>query len=79
MYRQLEARQPDEGLDFSFLAEELDRIHEAALRIWKEQQHRLLTTHGGEHIAQVEENLDHLSRPLFEAGRGLSQVEIYVL
>lgn len=61
------------------LADQLDKLYEVALEIWQEQHLRSFTTHGKDHISQVEANLDALTRPLDSTTRGLKAEEIYVL
>ena len=72
LYGELREQTPD-------LAESLDRIRDAALEIWAEQRMAKFTAHGKDHIAQVEVNLDALTRPLVEAGEALKPQEIFVL
>src|SRR5688572_18420972 len=57
-----------------------DRIYEEALRIWNSEPLPKFTTHGRDHIEQVEKNLDDLTRPLQESKeKRLSDEEIFVL
>jgi len=63
----------------SALAESLTEIRKRAVDIWTEQNHRTFTTHGEDHFAQVEKNLDQLTRPLQAGSVPLTASEIYVL
>lgn len=65
--------------DASDLANNLDRIWEEALAIWREPRLLSMTQHGRPHLEQVEKNLDQLSQPLYLQGLPLSSAEIYVL
>lgn len=65
--------------DASELADNLDRIWEEALAIWREPRLLSMTQHGRPHLEQVEKNLDQLSQSLYLQGLPLSSAEIYVL
>ena len=57
LYQALRDTDPD-------LAKRLDKIFEEAREIWKYPHLLEMTEHGYAHIAQVETNLDALTRPL---------------
>lgn len=63
----------------SALAADLDRVIHEALEIWKRPHLNAFTEHGAAHIAQVERNLDALTRPLQASKAPLGAEEIYVL
>ena len=62
------------------LQNEFDSIYQESIKIWDEQYLRQFTTHGKEHTAQVEKNLDSLTRPLqISDETKLKAEEIFVL
>lgn len=61
------------------LAQEFDAIYRESLNIWNEQHLREFTVHGKLHTAQVERNLDSLTRPLQNSRMSLKAEEIFAL
>src|ERR1700694_282458 len=61
------------------LALALGRICDEAAEIWKSQNLREFTVHGGPHYSQVEANLDSLTINLEASTHPLSPEEIFVL
>ena len=78
---------PHDRRSLIFLREELnsdlgtkfDRIYDEALEIWNSEPLPKYTTHGRDHMKQVEKNLDDLTRPLQNSSKRLSEDEIFVL
>ena len=68
-----------EELRNSDLGTEFDRIYDEALEIWNNEPLPKYTTHGRDHMKQVEKNLDDLTRPLQNSSKRLSEDEIFVL
>jgi len=71
LYEKLKCTSPE-------LAEELDKICDEALNIWKEQHLQEFTAHGKPHIEKVEKNLAALVAPL-DANTPLTEHEIFIL
>ncbi len=63
----------------SDLGTKFDRIYDEALEIWNSEPLPKYTTHGRDHMKQVEKNLDDLTRPLQNSSKRLSEDEIFVL
>ncbi|NTU49743.1 MAG: hypothetical protein HGA87_02420 [Desulfobulbaceae bacterium] len=61
------------------LADNLDAITKAALELWQSQHLRTYTAHGEDHILQVVNNLDALTRGLQASPEKLQVNEIFVL
>ncbi|HET9526138.1 MAG TPA: hypothetical protein VFO99_08230 [Pyrinomonadaceae bacterium] len=61
------------------LASRFERIYAESLRIWNSEPLPKYTTHGRDHMEQVEKNLDDLTRPLQDSKNPLTRDEIFVL